>query len=171
MPYIYSLVALNLCGAGKAYTDTFFTGEKCMSYLFIYYIGIKSYAYTYIFCTSVAPNSPTIISAGRTAGKEMRVSWAAMSLQDVRGYLSGFELSWAKDTSSSEYSKIELAFDTLQYNIRDNNIEVDKEYKIRVRAKNGVGYGQYSDEQTVSSKSIDECSSDLMKLLIKIIFV
>ena len=129
--------------------------------------------YVHIFSVLlyIAPNSPTIISAGRTAGKEMRVSWAAMSLQDVRGYLSGFELSWAIDTSSSEYSKIELASDTLQYNIRDDNIEVDKEYKIRVRAKNGVGYGQYSDEQTVSSKSINECSSDLMMLLIKIIFV
>ena len=41
MPYKYSLVALNLCGASKAYTDTFFTGEKCMSYLLIYNIGIK----------------------------------------------------------------------------------------------------------------------------------
>ena len=84
-------------------------------------------------------------------GKSISVNWSDLSLSEARGILTGYELSWAV---ASEYSAISLGIDS-NYLINDDQLVVDKPYNIRVRGKNSVGFGDYSEVYIAPSKHHD----------------
>ena len=80
------------------------------------------------------------------------MDWGKLSLAQARGILSGYEVSWAIQTSDATYSSVQVTTDTSTYVYANDNLAVDKNYNVRVRGKNSAGLGDYSTEFTVPSK-------------------
>ena len=79
-----------------------------------------------------------------------------MSLSEARGYLSGYEVSWAVEgAGEDDYSLIQVTSDTSSYQRNsDNLLDVTSKYSLRVRASTGAGFGDYSSLFSLSSECI-----------------
>lgn len=103
---------------------------------------------TFVF--AVPSTAPSILSADRTNGMTVEIQWELLSLKQLRGNLSSYEIVYHEleedcplpNVNSSNQSSVSVVKREPVFSITD--LDPRREYCIGIAARTGAGIGEFS---------------------------
>ena len=147
VPYSVSVGANNSAGVGESVEVIVFTLDGSMSAHII--VPISQLYMCISSCSTVPQKGPTIVFADRTEATAALVEWEHLSLEDLRGNFSSYEIVYydlleeqCPAQASTDNQTVSVTREDPRAAIAD--LEPGLQYCVAVAAKTSAGVGEFS---------------------------